>query len=129
MKQKQCKKFSLLVFVMLMLLTACVPHQIPLETTEPKSIETTVQPVFDCPPAVMINGVVYYVSADGIRMDQHTVSLCGYITGVVSGTELPDRDGRSNFPAAMGEPYGYIENQLYLRFNGKWHLCTVPNES
>lgn len=83
-------------------------------------------PPSDNPPAVMVNGQVYYTFSERSTVTPADADIAGSITACVDLSQLPVENDHSNFPACVGQPYAFVDGTLYLYYGGQWNIC-VPH--
>lgn len=92
---------------------------------EASSDESGSERMYDYPPIVMVNGVLYQDTGKESTVDGRCGNMDGEITSTVDGSELPTEDDQSNFGCiGTGYQYGPDEDTIELYLNGVWTVFT-----
>lgn len=73
-------------------------------------------------PCIIYQGVMYRTTGELILdVDVDESMIAGEISSVVSGTELPTKNGEANF-GKVGTPFAVVSEGLAVRINNCWYL-------
>ena len=81
------------------------------------------------PPAIMVNDVLYYMSAGkALSIEVDESGYLGEITSVVSISGLPTENNQANIPFE-GAPYIKYQEGLALLMDDEWRLFEVRDNN
>ncbi|HPD88046.1 MAG TPA: hypothetical protein PLU75_01015 [Oscillospiraceae bacterium] len=112
------KKFTVLIAALacvMTLLAGCGAEQ---------EEETT----WDRRPMVMAEGQLYLDTGRQVEAEIDPSAILGTVTSQVDGSEVPAKDGQSNF-GCMGAEYAYYEEGLVVKINSEWQFFEKDTES
>lgn len=85
-----------------------------------EEITPAVQELFDYPPAVMVDGELYFDTGH-VSKEARCGMLDGQISSAVDAAQLPTQDDQSNFGSGYGYQYGR-EGTIEVNLNGNWYI-------
>ena len=85
-------------------------------------------PNWTCPCSIMVDGVQYHTYFEKAEIDTDSIVIAGHIKEQsCQASEMPTENDTSNFSICVGEPYAWVDGQLYLRCDGQWNVCVKAN--
>ncbi len=85
-------------------------------------------PNWTCPCSIMVDGVQYHTYFEKADLDTDSIAIAGNIKKQSCDiSDMPTENDTSNFDTCVGEPYAWVDGQLYLRCNGQWNVCVNAN--
>ena len=73
------------------------------------------------PPSVMYDGVIYRTTGKQLPGEVDESAILGYIHSVVHGSQLPQEEGQSNFPAE-GAAYAIVSDGFVVLMDNEWTI-------
>ena len=74
---------------------------------------------------IRVNGTVYFIEINAVSIRPEDADSAGRITSIVPPSQAPTEDNQANNAKFDGQPYVWIDGQLYLHIPDEgWHLCT-----
>lgn len=81
------------------------------------------KPPFDCPPALMWYGRMYYWTSESVEEAEALGDVLGEVLSTVDLTQMPEQNGQANMPiggaavrACDGESIAVWMNDSWVRF-------------
>lgn len=75
----------------------------------------------DYPAAIMVDGVIYYLSVTEASEEIRDSEILGYTEFYTEA--FPKKDGECNFNRKIGMPYARVEAGIAVYMNDTWYLC------
>lgn len=74
-----------------------------------------------CPPALMLDGQLYYFTGEAVETDMEERDATGRIVSIVAASEMPKENGQANIPF-QSAPYAKYGDDLIVFMNDEWML-------
>lgn len=76
---------------------------------------------------IRVDGVIYSVMNDTASIRPEDADSAGRITSIVPPSKTPTEDNQANNAKFDGQPYVWIDGQLYLHIPDEgWYICSPP---
>jgi hypothetical protein len=93
----------------------------PFEEGELESYISKEQTKWDRSPMVMVKDTLYLDTGQQIPIEMDTSAIIGTITSQVGPTEIPSKNGQSNFDC-IGSKYASYEDGIVVMITNEWQL-------
>lgn len=103
------------IFILMVTMTSC----------SNKQSESSI--LSDRKPMIMIENQIYLDTGEQISIEIDDSSLMGTITSEVAGSEIPVKNGQSNF-GCVGAEYASYEDSIVVMINNQWQLFCKEND-
>lgn len=93
--------------------------------TAPVPGSTSSDPVRDSvgPPCINVDGAVYAMKTSSADLRLSIWEISGFINYNINDLSIvPAEDDQANFNCVFS-PYTWVDEELYLYYNGSWHIC------
>lgn len=81
----------------------------------------------DYPAAIMVDGVIYYLSVTEASEEIRDSEILGYTESYTEA--FPKKDGECNFNREIGMPYARVEAGIAVYMDDTWYLCFTEGQA
>lgn len=86
---------------------------------------STVGTETDYPAAIMVDGIVYYLSA-AVPGEIDESAIIGYTDSYTD--VFPEKNRQTNFNRETGMPYARVKEGIAVLYENEWHICYAKDE-